>query len=62
MLITKHIICIGVDGRHDKDTLLYKEIMGADGKKQLKTTKETEHHLTFTKEMGCGESGKYFTH
>ena len=49
---TEKINCIGVKGRHDKDTLLYKEIVEADGKKQLKKTKKTEHHLTFTKEMG----------
>lgn len=58
----KKNICIGVDGGHDKDTLLYKEIVEADGKKKLKKTKGTEHHLTFIKEMRCGESGKYLTY
>lgn len=61
-LKAEKIICIVVDGRHDEDTLLYKEIEEADGKKKLQKTKETEHHLTFTKEMGCGENGKYLTH
>ena len=36
----KKIICIGVEERHDKDTLLYKMIIGADGKKIKTFTKE----------------------
>ena len=36
--------------------------MEVGGKKKFKITKGTEHHLTFTKEMGCGKSGKYLTH
>ena len=30
---TEKNICIGVDGRQDKNTLLYKEIVEVDGKK-----------------------------
>ena len=42
----ENLICIGVDGRMDKDTLLYKEIVLENWKK----TKGPEHHFIFTKE------------
>ena len=40
--------CIGVDGKIDTDTLMYREIMDENGEK-LKKGKGEEHHLTFTK-------------
>ena len=47
----ENLVCIGVDGRTDKDTLIYKEIMEENGEKSLKKSKGPERHLTFTKEM-----------
>ena len=32
------------------------------GKKHWNKTNWTEYHLTFTNEMGCGESGKCLSH
>ena len=55
------LICIGVDGRIDKDTLLYKEVIDENGNPKLKKSKEDEHHLTFTRETGK-ENGIYLTH
>ena len=57
----KNLICIGVDGKVDKDTLLYNEVKGEDGETKLKRERGQEHHLTFTKEPGT-ESGTYLTH
>ena len=48
----ENLVCIGIYGRNDKDTLLYKEIVKANGKKTLKKAKGSlERHLTFTKKM-----------
>ena len=38
----ENLICIAVDGRMDKDTLLYKEIHGENGQKTMKKTKGPE--------------------
>ena len=46
----ENLICIGVDRRMDKDTLLYKEIILENRQKTMKKTKGPECHLTFTKE------------
>nr|XP_047142916.1 uncharacterized protein LOC124817150 [Hydra vulgaris] len=48
------IICIGVDGKVDKDTLFYREV-------KKRQDKHSEHHLTFTVESGS-EIGSYLTH
>ena len=55
------LVCIGVDGKIDTDTLMYREVMDDNGETKLKTGKGEEHHLTFTKEPGT-ESGTYLTH
>ena len=55
------LICIGVDGKIDKDTLMYREVMDENGETKLKKGKGEEHHLNFTKEPGT-ESGTYLTH
>jgi len=54
-----NLICIGVDCRVDKDTLIYNEIE-ENGVKKIKKSKGPERHLTFTREMGT--SSKYLTH
>ena len=46
----ENLICIAVDGRMDKDTLLYKEIVAENGQKTMEKPKGPERHLTFTKE------------
>ena len=55
------LVCIGVDGKIDKDTLMYWEVMDENGETKLKKGKGEEHHFTFTKEPGT-ESGRYLTH
>jgi hypothetical protein len=55
------IICIGVDGKVDKDTLFYREVKYPNGKINLRKDKQSEHHLTFTVESGS-EIGSYLTH
>lgn len=45
----KKLLCIGVDGNIDIDTLLHKAVKGEDGETKLKKGKGKEHHLTFTK-------------
>ena len=55
------LLCIEVDGKIDKDTLMYREVKDENGETKLKKGKGEEHHLTFTKEPGT-ESGKYLTH
>ena len=55
------LVCIGVDGKVDKDTLLYREIQGESGEMKLKKEVGSEHHLTFTNETG-DKSGSYLTH
>ena len=54
------LICIGVDGKIDKETLVYQEVKDENGEMKLKKGREQEHHLTFTKELGT-ESGTYLT-
>ena len=56
----ENLICIGVDGRMDKDTLLYKEIVLENGQKTMKKTKGPERHQTFTKETPY--ESKYLMH
>jgi len=59
------LICVGVDGKIDKDTLVYKETKDEHGKIKLKTHKTQEHHLTFTNEVaseGGTKTGTYLTH
>ena len=46
----ENLICIAVDGRLDKDTLLYKKFVEENEQKTRKKTKGPERHLTFTKE------------
>lgn len=55
------LLCIGVDGKVDKDTLLYREIQCDNGEIKLKKEVGSEHHLTFTNETG-DNSGSYLTH
>ena len=45
----ENLLCIGVDGRTDKDTLHYKESVEENGSKILKKAKGPERHLTITK-------------
>ena len=35
--------CIGVDGKIDKDTLMYREVMDENGETKLKKGKGEEH-------------------
>ena len=55
----ENLICIAVDGRMDKDTLLHKEICEENGQETMKKTKGPERHLTFTKETSY--ESKYLT-
>ena len=55
------LVCIGIDGKIDKDTLMYREVMDENGETKLKKGKGEEHHIFFTKEPGT-ESGRYLTH
>ena len=55
----ENLICIAVNGRMDKDTLLYKENVEENGQKAMKKTKGLERHLTFTKETPY--ESKYLT-
>ena len=41
------LVCIGVDGKIDKDTLTYREVMDENGETKLKKGKGEEHHLFF---------------
>ena len=55
------LVCIGVDAKTDKETLIFKEVIDIDGVVKLKKDRAQEHHLTFTKEPGT-EKGTYLTH
>ena len=55
------LVCIGVNGKIDKDTLMYRDVMDENGETKLKKGTLKEHHLTFTKEPGT-ECGTYLTH
>ena len=55
------LLCIRVDSKIDRDTLMYIEVTSEDGDIKLKKGKGSEHHLTFTKESGK-DSGTYLTH
>ena len=55
------LVCIRIDGKIDKDTLMYREVMDENGETKLKKGKGEEHHLTFTKEPRT-ESGTCLTH
>ena len=56
----ENIIRIAVDGRMDKDTLLYKEICGGKWTENHEKTKRPERHYTFTK--GTPYESKYLIH
>ena len=56
----KNLLCIGVAGRTDKDTLHYKESVGENRSKILKKAKGPECHLTITKETP--NKSIYLTH
>ena len=56
----ENLICFAVDGRMDKDTLLYKEICEGKWAENYEKTKGPECHLTFTKETPY--ESKYLTH
>ena len=56
----ENLICIAVDGRMDKDTLLYKEICGGKWTENNEKTRGPEHHLTFIKETPY--ESKYLAH
>ena len=42
------LLCIGVDSKIDRLTLMYIEVTSEDGEIKLKKGKGSEHHLTFT--------------
>ena len=56
----KNLLCIGVDGRTDKDTLDCNESVEENGSKILKKAKGPERHLTITKETP--NESIYLTH
>ena len=56
----ENLLCIGVDGRTDKDTPHYKESVEENGSKILKKAKGPERHLTITKETP--NESIYLTH
>ena len=56
----ENLLCIGVDGKNDKDTLFFEEIVNEDGEVKLKQAKGPERHLTFTKESS--RESEYLTH
>ena len=55
----ENLICIAVDRRMDKDTLLYKEICGGKWTENYEKSKGPERHLIFTKETPY--ESKYLT-
>ena len=55
------LVCVGIDGRNDTHTLLYREVEDSDGNRQLRQDRGAEHHLTFTMESGS-MAGSYLTH
>ena len=55
------LVCIGVDGKIDKDTLCFKELSDKGGNMKLRQESREEHHLTFTNESGTNK-GTYLTH
>ena len=55
------LICIGVDGKDDKQTLCYEVSVNESGASEQKQVRETEHHVTFTQESGP-KRGEYLTH
>ena len=56
----ENILCIGVNGRTDKDTLHYKESVEENGSKILKKAQGPECHKTITKETP--NESIYLTH
>ena len=56
----ENFICIAVDARMDKSTLLYKEICGGKWTENYEKTKGPERHLSFTKETPY--ESKYLKH
>ena len=57
----ENLLCIGVDGKVDNNTLMYCEVNDEEGNVRLKRETGKEHHMTVTKESGEG-SGTYLTH
>lgn len=55
------LICIGVDGKVDKGTLVFKEVKDELGNIKLRKERSQEHHLTFTNE-DASSGGTYLTH
>jgi hypothetical protein len=55
------LICVGIDGKVDDNTLTYSETTTPDQEVILKKCVTREHHLTFTSEDGQS-SGEYLTH
>ena len=54
------LLCIGADGKEDKDLLIFKEII-EDNEPKLLRVKEKEHHLWITAESGENR-GSYLAH
>lgn len=55
-----NIVCIGIDGKVDLNTLTYVEVKISESETVLKKCVSKEHHLTFTCEDG--RLGEYLTH
>ena len=60
-MVVDSLVCIGVDGKVDNDTMLFREVKGDGELKKLKQDRAPEHHLTFTRESG-DKPGIYLTH
>ena len=56
----QEIVCLGIDGKEDKKTLICKDVE-LNGETVLKKCIESEHHLTFTNVIGY-KDGQYLTH
>ena len=59
-LMKQNLICIGVDGKVDNQTLITGNVTIGGEEKQTQSVGK-EHHLTFTCKSG-EEMGKYLTH
>ena len=55
-----NLVCLGVDGKGDKNVLQFKDVI-ENGKTHLLRFTEKEHHLTFTYESSF-EKGSYLSH
>ncbi|XP_065649332.1 uncharacterized protein LOC136078164 [Hydra vulgaris] len=55
-----NLVCLGVDGKDDKNVLQFKDVI-ENGETRLSRVTEKERHLTFTNENSF-KNGSYLSH